>query len=254
MDIKIAELVNNNMCLVDVQANKMYYVLKGTSADMDIEDLKQEGTIALVKAAESFNESKGMKFSSYATNIIKQAIKRAICKQARLVRIPENQFDEYAKIQQAIYEYKMQYLGTQPDLRIIGMRLEMSEGKILSVINAVEGGRNILSLNEPISEDDSADSDEKISFIKDENIDIERALEIKEEKRIIQSLVKNLNQNELFVITHRFGLDGDEPKTLAEIGKLKGYSRETIRLIEKRALMKLKSQISQETLEELLAV
>lgn len=238
----ILEIIKENMALVEAEAQKMFYVLQGSDSNMEIEDLIQEGTIGLYKAAESFDNTINVIFSAYATPIIRQNIKRAVYNQSRLVKIPENQFEDYAKIQKAMMDLKKIYpTESVIDYKIISIKTGIPLQKIINIVQRIEGGRNTVSLNtfiNPYSEDES---DEKIDFIEDQKINPLDEIILKETQSAVIEMLKFLNPREQIVIIKRFGLDGDEPESLKNIGKELHCSGERVRQIIYAALKKIKA-------------
>lgn len=243
----ILEIIKENMGLVEAEAQKMFYVLQGSDSNMEIEDLIQEGTIGLYKAAESFDNTINVIFSVYATPIIRQNIKRAVYNQSRLVKIPENQFEDYAKIQKAMMDLKKIYpTESVIDYKIISIKTGIPLQKIINIVQRIEGGRNTVSLNtfiNPYSEDES---DEKIDFVEDQKINPLDEIIFKETQSAVIEMLKFLNPREQIVIIKRFGLDGNEPRSLNAIGKELDCSGERARQIVHQALNKLRHETTRE--------
>lgn len=243
----ILEIIKENMALVEAEAQKMFYVLQGSDSNMEIEDLIQEGTIGLYKAAESFDNTINVIFSAYATPIIRQNIKRAVYNQSRLVKIPENQFEDYAKIQKAITDLKKIYpTESVIDYKIISIKTGIPLQKIINIVQRIECGRNTVSLNTSLNPYDEDQSDEKIDFIEDKKINLLDEIILKETQSAVIEMLKFLNPREQIVIIKRFGLDGNEPRSLIAIGKELNCSGERARQIVHKALNKLRHEATRE--------
>lgn len=234
--------VKNFEYLVNCEAYKYQKV-----SDLELEDLIQEGMLALYCAANNFDSKKNTDFVQYAKSAIGKAIQRAICSFGNAIRIPENKLNDYFKIMQLVDSDEINY-------QKISLELKMPVNKIISTIELVENAKSISSLNIKLSDDE--DSEETIAFVKDEREGTEEVITEKETsdgiKNTVAGLLNFLTEKELLIIKYRFGLDGEKIKSYSEIAKVFGYSKETIRIIEKEAIIKMRNHISQETLESLL--
>lgn len=194
-------------------------------------DLIQEGNDGLIHAANKFDYSKGFKFSTYATNWVRQRIKRYIDNYQRTIRYPVHIEEKLSKINKAKRELE-QKLNKIPIIEEISKETNLSikEIKKLEILpytsNLFDDDSNEMNFHEVIGDQESLTPSE--NFI------------LEEEKRFVDDLLNNLNENERLVIKYRFGLL-DGRKTLQEIGKLLNLSRERIRQIEKSSIVKLKN-------------
>ena len=234
------KLVNHNLRLVMSIARKY----KGTS--LSFQDLVQEGTIGLMKAIDKFDPSKDFRFSTYATYWIKQTIGRALAEQNKVIRIPVHMTDLASKVNKATQEY-LQTNGEKPTEKEIAMICDISVEKVKEVWNL---NKDPLSLDVPVDTEDDATMGDLIA---DNNIGSPLQNIINDDRHNqILNVLNTLSEKEANVIRMRFGLDDGEPKTLAEIGKRMGYTREWIRLIEEKAMRKLRSPIRKNMLVEYL--
>lgn len=196
-------------------------------------DLVQEGSLGLIKAAERFDYTKGFKFSTYATWWIKQTIIRAIANNSRTIRIPVHMSDKIRAVKRAIVKLSVD-LGREPDDNELAEYLNMDLKKIKSVKKAMI--KEPVSLDTPVAQDLCLED-----YIKD---DIKRMPDIKTEKEFLNKDIMKaldiLSEKERFILLNRFGLDNRKTKTLEELGKILGFSKERIRQIEGEALKKLR--------------
>ena len=234
------KLVNHNLRLVMSIARKY----KGTS--LSFQDLVQEGTIGLMKAVDKFDPSKDFRFSTYATYWIKQTIGRALAEQNKVIRIPVHMTDLASKVNKATQEY-LQTNGEKPTEKEIAVICNISVEKVKEVWNL---NKDPLSLDVPVDTEDDATMGDLIA---DNSIGspVQNIINDDRHNQIL-NVLNTLSEKEANVIRMRFGLDDGEPKTLAEIGKRMGYTREWIRLIEEKAMRKLRSPIRKNMLVEYL--
>ena len=236
------ELMMHNMRLVKSIAG--HY----TCAGLDSDDLISIGSMGLIPAIEKFDLTSTHKFSTYATYWIKQAIRREIINQNRAVRIPANVQETYNKIRKAS-EALRQALGHEPTKHQVAKTVGMTAKEVEEITSF---------FMEPISTDTTlTDEDETTvgDLIADENsIDPIDAVYSVELKTMVSAVLDTLPEKEREVIKLRFGIDGHPQRSLEEVGAILGYSREWIRRIEERALIKLRNPIRSNKLKSFLEV
>lgn len=236
------ELIMHNMRLVKSIAG--HY----TCAGLDSDDLISIGSMGLIPAIEKFDLTSTHKFSTYATYWIKQAIRREIINQNRAVRIPANVQETYNKIRKAT-EALRQALGHEPTKHQVAKAVGMTAKEVEEITSF---------FMEPISTDTTlTDEDETTvgDLIADENsIDPIDAVYSVELKTMVSAVLDTLPEKEREVIKLRFGIDGHPQRSLEEVGAILGYSREWIRRIEERALIKLRNPIRSNKLKSFLEV
>ncbi|MBQ4114750.1 sigma-70 family RNA polymerase sigma factor [bacterium] len=235
------QLVQANLRLVVSVAKK--YIGQGVL----FMDLVQEGSLGLIKAAEKYDYRKNFKFSTYATWWIKQTIVRAISNHSRTIRIPVHMLEKIRRYKKACSDIICNS-DYDTDDETISRLSGLDSKKIEEVKNAIK--------KEPVSLDTLVTEDLCIQdYVEDTTyLSPELSAQNRLQKRDVSKLMNNLDKREQEIITRRFGIGNQEPKTLEQIGKTMGFSKERIRQIENVALQKLRKVNNVETLRAYLDV
>jgi RNA polymerase primary sigma factor len=219
-------MIRSNLRLV-VRIAKAY-----VTPDVSLLDLIQEGNLGLLKAVTKYDFHKRVRFSTYASWWIKQAIVRSLSNKRRAIRIPHRKEEKLRKINKA-YSSLVQNLMRTPTVSEVAEEIKMKEQEVASILNMTNV---VVSLNNPVAEDSGRLQD----MIEDESFNPARELLTKSLREETLSVLDTLKEKERQILMYRFSFYGGKKYTLKHIGDKMGISPETVRQIELRALRKLK--------------
>jgi RNA polymerase primary sigma factor len=230
-------LINSNLRLVVSNAKR--YQNQGLS----LLDLIQEGTLGLIRAAEKFDWRRGFKFSTYATYWIRQSLQRALDARSRTIKLPGELAQRERKVARAERELWAE-LGRDPTIEELAKRSELSAAEVAATRDAP---RTVTSLEKPVGNESDTELGE---LLPEDRAGPEEETEISLNEELVRQAIADLPESERNVVMLRYGINGDEPTSIAEVGRRLGISDSAVKELEQRGLERLAERRELEALRE----